>query len=553
MKLLDPKPLPFDFEQWQKQPFAKRCQMLCEAWALQGYGSPPSVFVFYILKMGLYMGFWMFFCSFSTELGSPSEIGSWWAVPEALIKAVLWSILFEGMGLGSGSGPLTGKYFPPVTAVAHFVRPGTIKLPLFPKAPVIGGDKRNIVDVLLYIAHLGFLLRALIAPELTPELLLPNAILLPLLGILDRSIFLSARAEHYYVALLCFLFPEDALAGSKWVWWGVWFWAATSKLNQHFPSVIGVMLSNSAIFQSTWLRRRLYKSYPDDLRPSRLAAMMAHSGTLIEYTFPILLVLGDGGPLTQFALVAMLLFHLFITGNIPMGVPIEWNVIMVYGAFVLFGAHADVSLLTLQSPLLIAALATGLLLVPLIGNFFPQYVSFLLSMRYYAGNWAYSVWLFKKGTEEKLDDHLVKTSKTLMKQLAPFYDPLTAESLVSKVTGFRMMHLHGRALQLLVPRAVENIDDYIWRDGELVAGVALGWNFGDGHLHHELLLEAIQKRCQFEPGDVRCIFVESQPMARPHLDWRIADAAEGQLDSGRIQISELRKLQPYPVEDSVYV
>ncbi|MEL7533547.1 MAG: DUF3556 domain-containing protein, partial [Bacteroidota bacterium] len=190
--------------------------------------------------------------------------------------------------------------------------------------------------------------------------------------------------------------------------------------------------------------------------------------------------------------------------------------------------------------------------LPLIGNFFPQYISFLLSMRYYAGNWAYSVWLFKEGSEEKLDDYIVKTSKTLMKQLASFYDPLTAESLVSKVTGFRMMHLHGRALQLLVPRAVNNIDDYIWRDGELVAGVVLGWNFGDGHLHHELLLEAIQKRCNYAPGEVRCIFVESQPMAQPHLDWRIVDAADGQLDHGRIQISELRQLQPYPQAQNTY-
>ncbi|MEL6650409.1 MAG: DUF3556 domain-containing protein, partial [Bacteroidota bacterium] len=231
-------------------------------------------------------------------------------------------------------------------------------------------------------------------------------------------------------------------------------------------------------------------------------------------------------------------------------VPIEWNVMMVYGGFVLFGTHAEVSLLSLAEPLLIAPLFVGLVLLPLVGNFFPQYVSFLLSMRYYAGNWAYSVWLFRGESEEKLDQGLNKVSKSLMKQIAPFYDKETAELLLSKVCGFRMMHLHGRALQLLVPQAVDNIDEYTWRDGELVAGVALGWNFGDGHLHHELLLEAIQKRCHYEPGELRCIFVESQPMARPHLDWRIVDAAEGPIAKGRITIKELRKLQPYPRSSS---
>lgn len=78
-----------------------------------------------------------------------------------------------------------------------------------------------------------------------------------------------------------------------------------------------------------------------------------------------------------------------------MGVPLEWNVIMVYGAFVLFGANAQVSMLGLHSPLLIAVLFFSLLIVPLLGNLFPQWISFLLSMRYYAGNWAYSIWLFK--------------------------------------------------------------------------------------------------------------------------------------------------------------
>ena len=138
-----------------------------------------------------------------------------------------------------------------------------------------------------------------------------------------------------------------------------------------------------------------------------------------------------------------------------------------------------------------------------------------------------------------------------MRQLEMFYDEDTAQSLVAKVIAFRSMHLHGRALQLLVPKAVDNIDAYAWRDGELVAGVALGWNFGDGHLHDEQLLAAIQKRCDYDSGELRCIMVESQPMGRPHLDWRIVDAMEGELEKGRISIDELMELQPYPQAELV--
>ncbi len=40
--------------------------------------------------------------------------------------------------------------------------------------------------------------------------------------------------------------------------------------------------------------------------------------------------------------------------------------------------------------------------------------------------------------------------------------------------GFRLMHLHGRALVELVPQAVDRLEDYEWVDGELIAGLALG-------------------------------------------------------------------------------
>ena len=546
MKLLQPQPLPFNFREWKQKPFAERLRWLCIAWATQGYGAPVSVYFFYLLKIALYVGVWMFFCSYSTALGSVAEIGNWWFHPEALLKAILWSMLFEGVGLASGSGPLTARYFPPLGGILHFLWPGTIKLPLFPHAPVIGGDKRNWIDILLYLFHIGWLGRLLMASELTPGLLMPTIGVLLVLGLLDRTIFLIARAEHYLIAIFCFLFPEEAISGNQLVWWGIWFWAATSKLNQHFPSVVCVMISNSAVLRFQWLRKRLYKNFPHDLRPGVLAKVMAHMGTSIEYLFPLLLIFGDGGTMSTVGLTMMLLFHLFITGNVPMAVPIEWNVMMVYGGFVLFGQNTTSSIFDISSPILMGALCISLIIVPLVGNFFPRWVSFLLSMRYYAGNWAYSIWLFKKDAEEALDKHIVKSSPTLMRQLALFYTKEVAESLLVRVMSFRAMHLHGRLLQLLVPKAVDNIDDYVWRDGELVAGVVIGWNFGDGHLHSETLLKAIQKRCNYQRGELRCIFVESQPMGQPHLDWRMVDAHDGEILNGRTGIKELMQLQPWP-------
>ena len=92
---------------------------------------------------------------------------------------------------------------------------------------------------------------------------------------------------------------------------------------------------------------------------------------------------------------------------------------------------------------------------------------------------------------------------------------------------------------------MDRIEDYEYFEGELVAGMVLGWNFGDGHLHDERLLDAVQEQCGFEEWELRCIFVESQPLCRPWLHWKIADAKAGRLDEGRIAIPDLEPLQPW--------
>jgi hypothetical protein len=200
----------------------------------------------------------------------------------------------------------------------------------------------------------------------------------------------------------------------------------------------------------------------------------------------------------------------------------------------------------IESPLLIAYLVVALVAVPLFGNLVPSRASFLCSMRYYAGNWAYSVWLFRGDSSKKLDDGLTKLAPRLPDQLSKFLDEDTVTATLSKVLGFRSMHLHGRCLQLLLPRAVDDIDAYEYLDGELVAGIVIGWNFGEGHLHNLQLLQSIQAQCGFEEGELRCIFVESQPMGQGTHSWTIADAARGVLETGKIRVKDLLELQPWP-------
>jgi hypothetical protein len=447
-------------------------------------------------------------------------------------------------------GPMNARFHPPLGGFLHFLRPGTTKLPLLPGRPLVGGIRRSWLDVALYAANQLFLLRALLAPEITPALLWPSVVLIPLMGIRDKTLFLAARGEHYWVALVCITvaFADDLwLSGCKAVWCAIWFWAATSKLNHHFPSVIMVMMNNGPFFPS-WLKKRLFVSYPDDLRPSRMAALMAHSGTFTEYMIPFVLLASSGSPtLTALMLFVMFCFHGFIALNNPAGMPIEWNFLMVYGGIFLFGFHPEAGLAALGAmPLLAAFLVFCLVLVPLYGNFFPAHVSFLLSMRYYAGNWAYNIWLMRKGSAGKLDK-LTKASGTFREQMSKLLKDETAVEMAATLSlASRYMHFEGRPLLEALPRAVDDIDAYEWLEGELVTGMVLGWNFGDGHLGNTSLLEAVQAQCGFDPGELRVLMVESQPLFGRSMRWKVVDAASGVIEEGETELAPMRAVQPWP-------
>ena len=89
------------------------------------------------------------------------------------------------------------------------------------------------------------------------------------------------------------------------------------------------------------MKRAFFKHFPDDLRPSRLARVVAHFSTAVELLVPLVLFFSHGGWPTAIAAFVMVCFHLDILPAFPMGVPLEWNVFMIFGVLWLFVAHAD--------------------------------------------------------------------------------------------------------------------------------------------------------------------------------------------------------------------
>ncbi|QKV90642.1 DUF3556 domain-containing protein [Streptomyces sp. NA02950] len=548
-------------KEWRSRPYLQRIRPLAQHWAENGFGTPGAVYVLYLVKIAVYVLGGIAVTAATPGLGSVGDFASWWTEPIAYQKIVVWTLLYEVLGFGCGSGPLTLRFAPPVSAFLHWLRPGTVRLPPWPNAvPLTRGTRRTVLDAALYGAVLASAVWLLCSPGqasgehtaglIDPLRLVPLVVALALLGLRDKTVFLAARAEHYGLTLLVFCFPvTDMLIGLKLVMLGLWWGAATSKLNHHFPFVCAIMLSNSPLQRSKWFKRRLYRRFPDDLRPSWVSALAAHGGTVIEYSVPLVLLFSHGGITTTVALAIMVVFHLHILSTFPMGVPLEWNIFFIYSALFLFGHYAGVGVSGLESPLLAALLVVCLVGVPALGNVKPHLVSFLPSMRYYAGNWATSLWCFRKGSEAKLNSHIVKAAGTPKDQLTGLYGEETTELMLHQGMAWRSMHTHGRALNGLLPRAVDDIAEYDVRDGEYVAGTVLGWNFGEGHLHNAQLLHAVQERCGFAAGELRVIVLESQPIHRQQQHYRILDAATGRIEEGLVDVREMLSRQPWLADD----
>src|ERR1700712_215913 len=472
MGFLKPDLPQVDYAEWSKGTRSERIQPLARHWAEVGFGTPIALHLFYVVKILLYiLGGWLFALA-TKGIDGFTDVGSWWTEPIVFQKVVLFTMLFEVTGLGCGFGPLNNRFFPPMGSILYWLRPGTIRLPPWPgRIPLTKGTARTPLDAALYGALLVMLLVALFSDGTGPIPDIGSTVgmlpmwqiwtvlgLLAVLGLRDKVIFLAARGEVYGSFTVAFLFAGvsgvDMILAAKLVCMVIWIGAATSKLNKHFPFVISTMMSNSAIVRTRKLKRMFFEHFPDDLRPGRVSRFVAHFSTVVEGLVPVVLFFSHGGWPTAIAAFIMVCFHLGILTSIPMGVPLEWNVFMIFCVLTLFVGHAGIGLSDLTSPLPLLLFAALAVIVAL-GNLFPRKVSFLPGMRYYAGNWDTTQWCMKPSALEKIDQGLVSIASMPQSQLEKVYGSAEqAEVMLYSGYAFRSMNTHGRALFTLVERAI---------------------------------------------------------------------------------------------------
>ncbi|MEB4209727.1 DUF3556 domain-containing protein [Mycobacterium sp. 94-17] len=559
-----------DLVEWRKGSRAQRIRPITRHWAEVGFGTPVALHLFYVLKICLYiLGGWLVVLT-TKGIDGFTDVGTWWTEPIVFQKVVLYTMLFEVIGLGCGFGPLNNRIMPPMGSIIYWVRPGTIRLPPWPRwIPLTRGTDRTPFDVALYIALMAMLGWTIFSDGAGPVASLNTGVgllpvwqiatilgLLAVAGLRDKVIFLAARGEVYAPLTVTFLFGGvDMIVAAKLIFLVIWLGAATSKLNHHFPFVMSTMMSNSPVVRPKALKRMFFEKFPDDMRPGRLARVFAHISTAVEMLVPLALFFSTGNWVTTIAATVMVIFHLGILSSIPMGVPLEWNVFMIFGVITLFVAHPTWGLRAITNPFPVALLFAVSAGTVVLGNLYPRKIAFLPGMRYYAGNWDTTMWCLTPSAQAKLDAGVWSVPSMPPEQLERLFGEDQAEVATYQGFAFRAMNTHGRALFTLVHRVLFDKDenDYEIVDGERLCSTVIGWNFGDGHMHGEQLINALQQRCAFDPGEVRVILLDAQPIHQQRQRYRLFDAATGEFESGYIRIADTVSRQPWDDDVPVHL
>ena len=383
---------------FMQQPLMHRMKVLALHWVERGFGTPRMVHVIYIAKLlTFYILGGVVIATATSHLPAFWHVAQWWNQPIVYEKAVLWTVLLETVGVAGSWGPLAGKFKPMTGGILFWARTGTIRLRPWKRVPLTAGDRRTPADVALYLALIVSVIVPLVMPGVhsgslsaavpgntsgvvSPVLIVPVVVLLVLNGLRDKIIFLAARGEQYLPALVFFtVLPfTDMIIALKLLIVTVWVGAGVSKLGRHFANVVPPMVSNSPAVPFRWIKRAHYRDFPRDIRPSRLAHLMAHGGgTFVEIITPLVLLLSPWKPVTLAAVAVMVIFHLFITSTFPLAVPLEWNVLFGYAAVFLFAGYptwAGYGVTNMSPPWLVLVIVAALLFFPVLGNLRPDLV-----------------------------------------------------------------------------------------------------------------------------------------------------------------------------------
>ena len=141
MGFIEPSPPPFDLDEWRSKPYLERLKANAQDWAVNGFGTPDLRLLALRRQADrVRVGAFLLIGATTPGIGGLGDIGDWWTEPIVFQKLAVWLLLWEILGLGSGSMPLAFRFSPPIGGCLYWLRPRTVRLPPWPdKVPLTAG------------------------------------------------------------------------------------------------------------------------------------------------------------------------------------------------------------------------------------------------------------------------------------------------------------------------------------------------------------------------------------------------------------------------------
>lgn len=475
--------------------------------------------------------------SFTDGLGAPWTVASWWAEPVVVEKAVVWTLLWQLLGLGRGMAPFAVGALPGVAGLSYWLTPGTMRLAPWPgRVPFTAGTRRSVVDVFLYAAVLA-LAAGLLGFTGTADGVLPASgvvallVALGLLGLRDRAPFHAARPELVVPMLVAFLLPAgDIVLALKLVLASLGWLMLAVAANRHLPFAVATTLADAPWLRSERRRRALWSRDDHDTVPGDFPRWTAGALVVLGLALPGLLLFARGGALTVVAVSLAAAVLAGVAATLPRRGQLELTGFALYAVLAIFGHHAAVGFADLSAPGPLAGLAVALVAAIVLAATAPRATAVFAPWRHAAASGPVSIWLLRRDAVARFD--------------VPQYEDDT-ETRHRRDLAVLALHPNGRALDGLVRRAVPDLADYVPRSTEFMAGAALGWTVETGPAQVRHLLAAIQERCSFDSGELRVVTLAAHSTLRTDYRYQVLDADAGLVEDGYVDIDDMIDRVPW--------
>ena len=255
-----------------------------------------------------------------------------------------------------------------------------------------------------------FTVRILIAPEVTPALVLPLALCGVYEFIFDYGQHLHDYGTQNLHFFVCMCFPVGAGQVVGIQLFLTLFYASSGfcKLGPTFKYMFTLNLVSAKFMVDVpwagWFRRtfiRGHDSTPPDYRLRPAAQLLAQGAALVEFAVP-LLTWTNQPSCVLFSIVTFMCMHTFIVATLIIDV-FCWNFTDAVWYVILFGVHStgvDWAELSSMDPRLAAWLLCHAAYV-VWGHAFPNQVPYVVAHRHTAGNWAQGVLVVKQSAAAK--------------------------------------------------------------------------------------------------------------------------------------------------------